>query len=1056
MADQSGRDVTDDKSTCSDERCGCNSALSRREFVTLLAAAAVGVSQMSGNATAGPFDTADFDKLVPADKKLSPEWLKSLFERGTPRIHRGAELRYIGMPIGGIAAGQLYLGGDGRLWHWDIFNQNLHTGDANYAHPVDPKSPVQQGFSLRFLGGETQPFRPLDAGGFPDVTFTGQYPIGTVEYRNAKCPLAVTLEAFSPFIPLNVADSSLPATILHFTVKNTSDQLIEAELAGHLQNAVALDSGSRASGRRRNRITRDKDGLLLLHCAAREDAAGKALREPIVFEDFEGDDYRKWAVEGTAFGKGPAKGALGPGQHLSGYHGKSLVNSWAGTDEVRGKLTSPPFTIERPWINFLIGGGNHPKETCINLLLDGKVVRTQTGKDSDAMEWASWDVRELAGKTAHIEIVDNASGGWGHIDIDQIEFADAARASKPLAGQPDFGTMALGLLVAAEGDRGVPFVQVDPGGLWEAIDQDSSPLNETLIGALIRKISLKPGESQTATFVLTWCFPNLELRGIKGGAGRHYATLFKSAADVAKYIASNFDSLHSQTRLWRDTWYDSTLPYWFLDRTHQNASILATSTANRFANGRFYGWEGVGCCEGTCTHVWHYEHAMGRLFPELDILLREQADFNPEIGMNPDGMIDHRGEFHAGHAVDGQAGIILRSYRDHQMSVDDAFLKRNYPSIKKAMQWLIAQDGLDGADDGILRGAQHNTLDAEWYGPVAWLSGLYLASLRAAEQMATEVGDQDFAEQCRTIFKTGQKKFVATLFNGEYFINIPDPKHLDAINSGSGCEIDQVFGQSWAFQVGLGRVLPESQTKSALASLWKYNFTPDAGAYRKVNRDGRWYAMAGEAGLLMCTFPRSDWDYNKARGKGPAWATGYFNECMNGFEHQVAGHMIWEGMVQEGLAVERAIHDRYDASRRNPWNEVECGDHYARSMASFGVFLAACGYEYHGPKGYLAFAPRILPEKFKAAFTAAEGWGTFSQNTADGKFSAAIEIKAGQLKLRTLWLAFPADIKPTRVSASLEGKPTPATLQISGDRPTVSFRDGVTIGTGQRLAVSFD
>ena len=117
--------------------------------------------------------------------------------------------------------------------------------------------------------------------------------------------------------------------------------------------------------------------------------------------------------------------------------------------------------------------------------------------------------------------------------------------------------------------------------------------------------------------------------------------------------------------------------------------------------------------------------------------------------------------------------------------------------------------------------------------------------------------------------------------------------------------------------------------------------------------------MPGEGGLLMCTWPRGD--KADAQGKAPDWAFGYFNECMTGFEHQVAGHMIWEGMVTEGLAVERTIHDRYHPSRRNPWNEVECGDHYARAMASYGVFLAACGFEYHGPRGHLGFAPRITP-----------------------------------------------------------------------------------------------
>src|SRR6185369_11236940 len=217
------------------------------------------------------------------------------------------------------------------------------------------------------------------------------------------------------------------------------------------------------------------------------------------------------------------------------------------------------------------------------------------------------------------------------------------------------------------------------------------------------------------------------------------------------------------------------------------------------------------------------------------------------------------------------------------------------------------------------------------------------------------------------------------LFDGEYFINKVDSKHLDAINSGTGCEIDQVMGQSWAFQVGLPRVFPARETLSALRALWRYNFTPDAGPYRDVYKAGRWYAMPGEAGLLMCTFPRSDWDYARAKGKGPDWAAGYFNECMNGFEYQVASHMIAEGMIMEGLAVTRAVHDRYHASRRNPWNEVECGDHYARSMASYGIFLAAAGFEHHGPQGHIGFAPRVTPEDFRAAFTTAEGWGSYSQ-----------------------------------------------------------------------------
>ena len=209
-----------------------------------------------------------------------------------------------------------------------------------------------------------------------------------------------------------------------------------------------------------------------------------------------------------------------------------------------------------------------------------------------------------------------------------------------------------------------------------------------------------------------------------------------------------------------------------------------------------------------------------------------------------------------------------------------------------------------------------------------------------------------------------------------------------------------MFGQSWAFQVGLPRVLPEKETVSALKSLWRYNFSPDVGPYREAYKPGRWYAHGRRGGLadVHLSAPRLGLS-RKPEGKGPEWAAGYFNECMNGFEHQVAGHMIWEGLALEGLAVERAVHDRYHASRRNPWNEIECGDHYARSMASYGVYLAACGFEYHGPKQHIGFAPRLTPENFKCAFTSAEGWGSFTAKSGRRKTDGGNRRALGQIEI---------------------------------------------------------
>jgi uncharacterized protein (DUF608 family) len=220
-----------------------------------------------------------------------------------------------------------------------------------------------------------------------------------------------------------------------------------------------------------------------------------------------------------------------------------------------------------------------------------------------------------------------------------------------------------------------------------------------------------------------------------------------------QYVADHFERLALQTRRWRDTWYGSTLPYWFLDRTFLTSSVLATSTCYRLANGRFYAWEGVGCCAGTCTHVWHYAQAMARLFPELERDTRERVDFGLAFHRDS-GVIGFRAEFDPHLAVDGQAGTILRAYREHQMSPDGAFPKRSWPRIKKAFEPLLQ---LDGNDDGILEGAQMNTLDQPWYGKVAWLSSLYIAAVRAGEAMAREMGEGEFAERCRTIAERGAR-----------------------------------------------------------------------------------------------------------------------------------------------------------------------------------------------------------------------------------------------------------------------------------------------------------
>lgn len=524
--------------------------------------------------------------------------------------------------------------------------------------------------------------------------------------------------------------------------------------------------------------------------------------------------------------------------------------------------------------------------------------------------------------------------------------------------------------------------------------------NNSPVAGIVTTHKIKPNQEIKSDFVIAWYTPNVSFYSAGNPQGmtvqnadqHYYTNRFNSASAVANYIVANYATLKQQTMLWKDTWYNSSLPYWFLERTVMNISTLATTVSHRFKSGRFYAWEGVGCCHGNCTHVYQYAQAGGRIFPSLERDTRQRVDLG--IGYDETtGMIRIRGE-NTGPSIDGQAGTILRIYREHLMSSDDSFLRNNWPKIKKAVEFVILQDkNKDGMEDTPME----NTLDALWHGEIAWIVGLCIAGVRAGQAMAEEMNDVEFAATCKQYVEKGSSNMEATLFNGEYFIHRADPvvgkKEIGSFNT---CHIDQVYGQSWAWQAGLGRVIGKEKTMSALQALWKYNYMPDVGPYIKIHTGGRFYALAGEGGMVMNTNPRND---DNPYGNAKAWQMGYFNECMTGFEHQVAAHMMAEGMVQESLVLTRSIHDRYHAFKRNPFNEIECSDHYGRAMASYGSFISACGFTYHGPKGYIGFTPKLTPENFKAPFTVAEGWGTYTQQSNGNGFTATLKLAYGKLKL---------------------------------------------------------
>lgn len=208
---------------------------------------------------------------------------------------------------------------------------------------------------------------------------------------------------------------------------------------------------------------------------------------------------------------------------------------------------------------------------------------------------------------------------------------------------------------------------------------------------------------------------------------------------------------------------------------------------------------------------------------------------------------------------------------------------------------------------------------------------------------------------------------------------------------GNGCEIDQVVGQWHANLCGLGEIFDNSMVKSSLRSVYKYNFKP---VMRNTFNAWRVFCLNGESGTVMCEYPK---DVER-----PTITISYGQECMTGFEYQVAAHMISEGMMQQGLELIRAVRNRYDGEKRNPWNEIECGSNYARSMASYSLIPIFSGFLYDIPKGMIGFNPIVKNELFRSIWSVASGWGIV-EITPD---QFTMKIHAGYLDIKQVNLPY--------------------------------------------------
>ncbi len=641
-----------------------------------------------------------------------------------------------------------------------------------------------------------------------------------------------------------------------------------------------------------------------------------------------------------------------------------------------------------------------------------------------------------------------------------------AEAGGQSVKSPGFGTLALattGPDVTALGqfeDWSEAWQEFSKKGCFSAIESAvvtqsmPTPEGRTINGAIASAVSIPAGGMVEVPFFFAWHYPNSYYKETGAWIGCHYAAQWTDARAVIAAAAGDRAEVVERTERYQQTFYDSTLPDWILDCVSANSGILRhVGVVFRIENGDIYGWEGSnGCCDPTCTHVWGYEQSLARLFPSLERDMR-RIDFKHQQG--PDGGVNNRtavpspprptGEHPF---ADGHASCILKAYREALNCSDDSFFKEYWAHVKLAVEYLIQRDATTngGKPSGVLTDDQWNTYDEALHGVTAFISGYYLAALRAGEEWARRMGENATADRFHEIFQSGQSKLVELCWNGEYFQqHLPDYLNL-AGEVGPGCMSDQLLGQWWAHQLGLGYILPKDKVQSALNSIFKYNWKSDLTGWKFVPRA---FAGAHDKGLIICTWPR---------GGRPAHVMNYSDEVWTGIEYQVAAHMIYEGFLEEGFSIVKGARERYDGVPRspiprNPWCEIECGGHYARAMSSWSLLLALSGWKYDGPRAELHFAPCYRPENFKSFFTGPEGWGSVARTQNGDKQRVKIAVQSGVLHLQTLELSSvqTANVQPF---VTLAGKNVPVTFTVDGERYRLNFGNTrITIKADHALEV---
>ncbi|MCO5224323.1 MAG: non-lysosomal glucosylceramidase [Thermomicrobiales bacterium] len=609
------------------------------------------------------------------------------------------------------------------------------------------------------------------------------------------------------------------------------------------------------------------------------------------------------------------------------------------------------------------------------------------------------------------------------------------------------------------------------GHLPDSRNTGPTAKGETCNAAIGVPFTIEPHGTRTISFQIAWYFPNRYINWYQWDTfgvddpksqlwvGTHYATVFASVDDVSSYLWKNHDELLTQTRSFSDALTGGNLPEVLIDTVTAQMSIMRSPTCFWADDGNFYGFEGcngfstlhhapgvTGSCPLNCTHVWNYEQSLAHLYPELDRTMRDTEWF---LQQHPSGYLPHRVPLpryvsriwgrHIGGpdnpALDGLLGAILKTWREFRSTGDLAWLERCWPHVEQALVFIHEENDPD--QQGTIEGEQPNTYDISIFGLNTFLGTLYSAALYAAGHMAERLGHAERAEQLRSMAANGSAIMEERLWQGEWYIQEVDLEQYSEQNWATGLHSDHLLGQWWADVLQLPSTLDPEHIRKAVESIFTYNFRENLEG---IPTPERWFGVPSDAGLINCTWP------HEGRPEVP---TRYSDEVWTGLEYEVAALLISTGQMDKAMTLLQAVRDRYDGHRMNPWNDIECGDHYVRAMSSWSLLLAATDFGWDAQLGELTLGNRTGQERLVAPFFAAPAWGTYEID-ADGDIT--IRVIGGEIEVKSVVVK---DVAAGDAAVSLDRAIIEATAVSSEQVLVVNLSASNHLAKGSKLQITF-